>query len=84
MEQFKELHKTVEQLRTSGLSTGEIKKVSKCSFQLEGATELRPEKPGQMCFVHQLLFTLPYPLYVPPVLFREGLGVGAHCNLQYA
>ncbi|KAJ7330649.1 Intraflagellar transport protein 81 [Desmophyllum pertusum] len=26
MEQFKELHKTVEQLRTSGLSTGEIKK----------------------------------------------------------
>ena len=27
MEQFKELHKTVEQLRTSGLSTGEIKKV---------------------------------------------------------
>lgn len=28
MEQFKELHKTVEQLRTSGLSTGEIKKVS--------------------------------------------------------
>ena len=28
MEQFKELHKTVEQLRTSGLSTGEMKKVS--------------------------------------------------------
>lgn len=27
MEQFKELHKTVEELRTSGLSTGEIKKV---------------------------------------------------------
>ena len=27
MEQFKELHKTVEQLRTSGLSTGEMKKV---------------------------------------------------------
>lgn len=26
MEQFKELHKTVEELRTSGLSTGEIKK----------------------------------------------------------
>lgn len=26
MEQFKELHKTVEQLRTSGLSTGEMKK----------------------------------------------------------
>lgn len=32
MEQFKELHKTVEQLRTSGLSTGEMKKVSR-SFQ---------------------------------------------------
>ncbi|XP_015780913.1 PREDICTED: intraflagellar transport protein 81 homolog [Acropora digitifera] len=30
MEQFKEQHKTVEQLRTSGFSTGEIKKV--CSF----------------------------------------------------
>lgn len=29
MEQFKELHKTVEQLRTSGLSTGEMKKVSR-------------------------------------------------------
>ena len=28
MEQFKDLHKTVDQLRTSGLSTGEIKKVS--------------------------------------------------------
>lgn len=27
MEQFKELHKTVEELRTSGLSTGEMKKV---------------------------------------------------------
>ena len=28
MEQFKDLHKTVDQLRTSGLSTGEIKKVN--------------------------------------------------------
>ena len=30
MGQFKEQHKTVEQLRMSGFSTGEIKKV--CSF----------------------------------------------------
>lgn len=73
MEQFKELHKTVEQLRTSGLSTGEIKKVSgllypTCRNQSRGTLNLwvnnyllTTRGKGNlylMCFMHCLLPSL--------------------------
>ena len=56
MEQFKELHKTVEQLRTSGLSTGEIKKVSGMFYVNNYLLTMREDgNLDQMCFVHHLL-----------------------------
>ena len=63
MEQFKELHKTVEQLRTSGLSTGEIKKVSRMFFptSVEGTAEERENLVN--CVFCAPSDSLPFPFH---------------------
>ena len=52
MEQFKELHKTVEQLRTSGLSTGEMKKVSQTKIHLHSVITYLSVVPLSMVMLY--------------------------------